>query len=384
MSASPPPDDDATQDHTILTITRSSSADRMLQEQREHFLTVVQGSQTGRSLRLGAEPVTLGRKMVCDFVLPDPEVSGRHCQVGAVAHQADAIVTDLQSTNGTFVEGRRVQGAAKLPHGGLLQVGDQVLKHEYRLPSEMKQSQELDRDLEKASLYVQSLLPAPVRDGPVQVDWFFLPSARLGGDAFGYLQLDERTYAAYVVDVSGHGAGAAMHSVSVMNVLRQRALPGTDFHDPAQVLRQLNEMFQMDSHGGMFFSIWYGTYDVQSRELNYASAGHHPSYLTNPSREEMRPLQTRNLVIGAMPGVPYVADRVSIEPGSRLYVFSDGVFEVVTKEGTQWGLQDFLPLLQQPADPKLGEPERLYRAVQDVARPGSLDDDFSMLVVTFL
>jgi serine phosphatase RsbU (regulator of sigma subunit) len=384
LSLRPPPDDGVTQDHTILTITRAGSPSRLLQEQREHFLTVVQGSQAGRSLRIGAEPVTIGRKMVCDFVLPDPEISGKHCQVGAVAHQADAIVTDLDSTNGSYVEGRRIQGSARLPHGGLLQVGDQVLKHEYRLPSEMKQSQELDRDIEKASRYVQSLLPAPVHAGPVQADWFFLPSARLGGDAFGYHRLDEHTFAAYVVDVSGHGAGAAMHSVSVMNVLRQRALPGTDFHDPAQVLSRLNEMFQMDSHGGMYFSIWYGLYDERRRELHYASAGHHPSYLTNPSREEMRPLQTRNLVIGAMPGVPFVADRVSVEAGSRLYVFSDGVFEVVTKEGTQWGLQDFLPLLQQPADPALGEPERLYRAVQDIARPGSLDDDFSMLVVTFL
>jgi hypothetical protein len=56
----------------------------------------------------------------------------------------------------------------------------------------------------------------------------------------------------------------------------------------------------------------------------------------------------------------------------------------VTKEGTQWGLQDFLPLLRRPPVEGLGEPERLYRAVQEVARPGALDDDFSMLVVTFV
>ena len=43
-----------------------------------------------------------------------------------------------------------------------------------------------------------------------------------------------------------------------MNVLRQRALPNTDFRDPAQVLHRLNAMFQMESHGGMYFSIWYG------------------------------------------------------------------------------------------------------------------------------
>lgn len=384
MSPSPTSDDDVSQDHTILTITRSGTPPKVVQEQREHFLTVIQGSQAGRYLAFGLEPVTIGRKATCDFTLPDAEVSGRHCQVSALAHHTDALVTDLQSTNGSFVEGRRVVGSARLPQGGLMQVGDQVLKHEYRLPSELKQSQELDRDLDKANRYVQSLLPAPLRAGPVRADWLFQPSARLGGDAFGYHRLDERTFALYLVDVSGHGAGAAMHSVSVMNVLRQRALPGADFHDPAQVLRHLNAMFQMESHGGMYFSMWYGTYDLVSRELHYASAGHHPSYLRSGSRGAVQPLQTRNLVIGALPEAEFVSGRADVAPDSTLYVFSDGVFEVVTKAGAQWGLHDFLPLLQQAPQADTSEPERLYRAVLDVARPGALDDDFSMLVVTFL
>ncbi len=386
MNDSLPSGNEPTQDFTILASSRSTITPKVAPEKREHFLVAIQGSQTGRRLRFGPDhPITVGRKMVCDLVLPDAEVSGRHCQVTALPDDADATVTDLQSTNGTFVEGRRLHGSIRLPTGGLLQLGSHVLKHEYRLPSELEQSLELDRDLEKASSYVKALLPAPIRDGPVRTDWFFLPSTTLGGDAFGYQQLDEDTFAGYVVDVSGHGAGSAMHSVSVMNVLRQRALPNTDFRDPAQVLSSLNTMFQMDRHGEMFFSIWYGVYAPKTRLLRYSSAGHHPSYLAQPSRQELMPLQTRNLMIGAAPDANFVSSSVEVMPGSMLYVFSDGVFEVVTKEGTQWGLQDFLPLLQQRKTPSdLNEPERLYRAVQEVARPGALDDDFSMLVVTFI
>ena len=384
MTSSPPSGVDPMSDQTLLTITLSSIAPQLPQEKREHFLVAVEGSQKGRRLRFGHEPVTIGRKMTCEFVLPDAEVSGRHCQVSALAGEVDAVVIDLQSTNGCFVDGKRVREESRLPSGGLLQLGAHVLKHEYRLESELEQSLELERDLEKASSYVKALLPAPIRDGPVRTDWFFLPSTKLGGDAFGYQQLDDHTFAGYVVDVSGHGAGAAMHSVSVMNVLRQRALPNTDFRDPAQVLARLNAMFQMESHGGMYFSIWYGVYEPLTRRLRYSSAGHHPSYLAQPSRQEMVPLQTRNLMIGALPEAKFVADSVEVQPGSVLYVFSDGVFEVVTKEGTQWSLQDFLPLLRRPAVAGLGEPERLYRAVQEVARPGALDDDFSMLVVTFV
>ena len=67
-------------------------------------------------------------------------------------------------------------------------------------------------------MYVLSLLPAPISSGPVHVDWHFQPSAQLGGDAFGYYWLDPGTFIFYLMDVSGHGVGPAMHSVTVMNV----------------------------------------------------------------------------------------------------------------------------------------------------------------------
>ena len=69
--------------------------------------------------------------------------------------------------------------------------------------------------------------------------------------------------------------------------------------------------------------------------------------------------------------------------GSTLYVFSDGVFEIVTKEQQQWRLRDFIPYLGEPTLTGIPEPERLYRVVKERARPGLLDDDFSLLTVTF-
>jgi len=62
-----------------------------------------------------------------------------------------------------------------------------------------------------------------------QTEWFIVPSARVGGDAFGYGELDDDKFVSFLFDVSGHGIGAAMLSVSILNVLRQRALPGCDF-----------------------------------------------------------------------------------------------------------------------------------------------------------
>src|SRR6185369_13587849 len=171
---------------------------------------------------------------------------------------------------------------------------------ERRSTREVERSQEIKRDLNRASQYVRSLLPAPLLgDGPIRTDWLLQPSAQLGGDAFGYDRLDWETFVMYLIDVSGHGAGAAMHSVSVLSVLRQRTLTQADLREPAEVLASLNAMFQMDRHDGMIFTMWYGVYHVPQRILRYASAGHHPAYLVADGAST--PLRTRGLTIGAMP-----------------------------------------------------------------------------------
>ncbi len=348
-----------------------------------HYLVYTDDTGAVQRLRLVPQvPVRIGRRAPCELVLRDSEISGVHCEV--LLHGDELTLSDRGSTNGTFVDGRRVFVNEPVPHGAVMQVGRQILKHEFRDEAELAQSQELDRDLSRASHYVQSLLPQPLRHGPVQVDWSFQPSARVGGDGFGYHTLDEHHLVLYLVDVSGHGVGAAMHGVAVLNTLRQQTLSETDFADPAQVLTRLNAVYPMDSHAGMFFTIWYGVLDLRSLRLDYASAGHHPAYLWSAGGAALQPLQTRNLVIGAMPDVPFDAGSTTLARGQKLYLFSDGVFEIVTRDGRNWGLPEFLELLGLPHDVTISEPEHLFRVVQALARPGPLDDDFSLLVARIL
>lgn len=367
----------------MIRTSRSAASAAPLRQGWVHCLVYTDEGGVSQRLSLAPQvPLRLGRREPCELVLRDSEVSGVHCEV--LLRGDELIVSDRGSTNGTFIDGRRVFAPEPLPPGGLLQVGRQVLKHEFRDGRELAQSEELDRDLLRASHYMQSLLPPPLHRGPVQVDWWFQPSTQVGGDGFGYHALDEHRLVLYLVDVSGHGVGAAMHGVSVLSALRQQTLPDTDFANPAQVLSCLNGLFQMDRHAGMFFTIWYGVLDTRNRRLDYASAGHHPAYLLDAPGAELQPLQTRNLVIGAMPDMPYAAASAVLAPGQRLYVFSDGVFEIVTNEGAEGDLPQFLALLGQPVDPGLSEPEHLFRAVRKRARPGPLDDDFSLMVARIL
>lgn len=235
-------------------------------------------------------------------------------------------------------------------------------------------------ELAKAAEYVISLLPPPLTEGDIRADWSFVPSAQLGGDAFGYHDLDEDHFALYLLDVCNHGGGPALLSVQALNVLRNQMLPGVDYRDPSQVLESLNDAFPMDRHNNLYFTVWYGVYDRRSRIMRFANAGHPPALLLTPDGQAVD-LVKSNLMIGGMPGVSYKSDSHEIPPGSRLFVFSDGVYEVAPPQGGYWQYSEFREYMA--ALPAHGEIEALLAHVRAMGRREILEDDFSMVKATF-
>ncbi|RYE82246.1 MAG: response regulator, partial [Myxococcales bacterium] len=146
----------------------------------------------------------------------------------------------------------------------------EVERRYYRAMLESQQA--LRSEMEAAAGYVRSLLPAPIRSGPVEIDWRFIPSEQMGGDAFGYHQVTPDHLAVYLLDVCGHGFGATLLATSVINVLRSQTLVGADFTSPPTVLAALNDAFLMERQGGNYFTLWYGVYHLPTRTLHYASS----------------------------------------------------------------------------------------------------------------
>lgn len=376
-----PEDDEPEYERTIFISRKPRTEAVPVSDTFGHYLVVLEGSVPGRRLEIGSDLLTIGRGVKQTLVVDDPDVSRLHLRVSLVA--GDVVAEDMDSTNGTFVDGKPIKGAVTLKDGSVLRMGGQVIKYERRSRQDVKRTEELNRDIQKATDYVWSLLPAPIGNGQVLAEWRFVPSTQLGGDAFGYYWLDASTFVFYLVDVSGHGVGAAMHSVTVLNVLRQRALPQVDFKNPAEVLSSLNDRFPMDSHNGLYFTMWYGVYNASTRTLAYGSAGHHPAFLVPIERHEAQPLGMPALMIGILPDQAYEVQETAVPPGSRLFLFSDGAYEIVTKDQQRWGLSEFLPLLLEPVVPGQPETERVYRRVRAAAASGPLEDDFSLIAVTF-
>ncbi len=240
------------------------------------------------------------------------------------------------------------------------------------------------RLLAEAAKYVGTLLPDPITNGRVCTDWRFKPSTALGGDLFGYHWLDEDHFALYLVDVCGHGVSAALLSVTIINVLRSRTLKDTDFTQPDMVLSALNKAFPMEQQNGMYFTIWYGIYNRASRNLVYSGGGHPPALLATGLSEgtpRIEQLHTPNLFIGGMPDVAFEKRSVRLRSACRLYVFSDGVFEIEGRDGSMWGFGGFVEFMSRMLASEQSVLDGLFRHVVDLNSSEDLDDDFSILEV---
>ena len=189
----------------------------------------------------------------------------------------------------------------------------------------LKTQERLHEELAAAANYVRSLIPPPLTE-PVTLDWRYLPSDELGGDCLGYHFLGENKLAVYVLDVSGHGVGAALLSVVLLDVLRSRSLPGVDFSDPAAVLAALNREFPVSRHG-RFLTIWYGVFDLDATALTFSTAGHPPAVLIRREGEPLL-LSTNGIVTGCDKGATYESMRCPLRTGDTLFIYSDGAYEL--------------------------------------------------------
>lgn len=239
----------------------------------------------------------------------------------------------------------------------------------------------LKSELDEAERYVKSLLPPKLDSALFATDWIHRSSSRLGGDAFGYHFIDDAHFAIYLLDVCGHGVGAALLSVSVINALRSGNVLDADVREPAQVLVALNRMFNMERQNQKYFTLWYGVWHLPSRQLKYASGGHPPAVLVQ-SDGSFAELTTRGAIVGALENIEYTQLTIDIPEESRLYIFSDGVYEI--EDASSGKLYTLGAFKQQLLAPCVGSKvASLLVWCQNIQGQDNFTDDYSLLEVQF-
>lgn len=262
--------------------------------------------------------------------------------------------------------------------------------------AELAHSNEIiKKELTEAENYVKSLFPIaiqlsfpPAKDiKPVRSDWIYQSCSELGGDSFGYHWIDDDNFAIYLVDVCGHGVGAALHSVTVISAIRNMILPNIDFRDPAAVLFSLNNAFPMEKYNDTYFTIWYGVFNKKQNMLKYSSGGHPPAILINGKNEtlsEIHDLSTHGMMIGSVADIKFQTNSILLDKYNRLYVFSDGVYEIDYSDGSgMMTIETFRQELRKAISPTQNKVKNMLEFAQKAQNSINFADDFTLVELMF-
>lgn len=225
-----------------------------------------------------------------------------------------------------------------------LQVNHDLLDHQ--LPATRRQ---VEFDMSVLRQIQTEMMPKHLQKvGKSTVHVYNKPYSILSGDQCGVLEVDEHTFAFFLVDVVGHGFHAAVQAFSISSLILQEHSDSIvrkksdspegskQLREPGDVLSYLNAIYQRPEDEGLHVCAVYGLYNSQTRQLQLSLAGMPQPYLLKPTGDLVK-LGTPDLPLGLFPNIEYTNCTVEVEPGDQLLLMSDGLSEVIRGECEVWG-----------------------------------------------
>ena len=212
-----------------------------------------------------------------------------------------------------------------------------------------QQNERFQEDLEAARTVQLALLPSELPDNPhFKLGSRYLPVDRVGGDFFDVVQLDSAgKLGAIVADVCGHGIAAAL--ITAMTKISFRGACAGNA-DPGTVLGAMNRALVPNIKQG-YVTAFYAVFDPTARTLRYASGGHPPILLYRPSEDRVQELDAQATFLGSFDGIRYTSDSVPVQPGDRVILYTDGLYESIVGEGGKpYGIARVMQLIREYRD----------------------------------
>ena len=207
------------------------------------------------------------------------------------------------------------------------------------------------------------------------------PAKEVGGDFYDFFLVDEDHLALVIADVSDKGVPAALFMMVSKILIQNHAMNGLS---PAQVLEKVNDQICSNNREEMFVTVWLGILDLQSGRLVAANAGHEYPALKKAGGHFELVKDRHGFVIGGLPDMTFQEYEWQLEPGSKIFVYTDGVPEAGLSRSDLFGTERMLAALREAEE---GTPEQILgsvdRAVAAFVKDAPQFDDLTMLCVEY-
>ena len=207
------------------------------------------------------------------------------------------------------------------------------------------------------------------------------PAKEVGGDFYDFFFIDDDHLCLVIADVSGKGVPAALFMMVSKIVLQSSAMLGIS---PAEILKKTNDSLCANNQEEMFVTVWVGILEMSTGKLTASNAAHEYPVIKHADGKFELFKDKHGFVIGGMEGVRYKNYSVQLEPGAKLFVYTDGVPEATDADNQLFGTDRLVEALNQ--DPE-ASPEKLLKnlrkAVDDFVKDAEQFDDLTMLCVEY-
>lgn len=207
------------------------------------------------------------------------------------------------------------------------------------------------------------------------------PAKEVGGDFYDYFLIDDDHLCMVIADVSGKGVPAALFMMASKIILQSVAMMG---YSPAEILKRTNDAICSSNEAEMFVTVWLGILDLKTGKLTAANAGHEFPALKPAGGKFELYKDKHGFVIGGMEGVRYKEYEIQLEPGSKLFVYTDGVAEATNAENELFGTERMIDALNGDTT---ATPEQtmhnVRNAVNEFVKEAEQFDDLTMVCLEY-
>lgn len=242
----------------------------------------------------------------------------------------------------------------------------------------------IEGELKVASTIQASMLPRIFPPFPERkdIDLYasMIPAKEVGGDLFDFFLRDEKLFFC-IGDVSGKGVPAAMLMAVTHSLFRSASAHESE---PAHIVRNINETVCLDNESMMFVTLFMGVLDLPSGRLRYCNAGHDSPYILGSQLTQLDCVP--NLPLGIMDDMKYVTQECTLEAGSTLFLYTDGLTEAMNAAYEQFGEERIAGLLGECCKQQLMPRQILdavWEGVHAFVQQADQSDDLTMLALRY-
>jgi len=315
------------------------------------LLDVIMPEQNGFEVieKLKKDPLTA--KIPVIFITGEEDVESKlkGFELGAV----DYIVKPFHA--------REVEARVNL-HVKLFQTTSQLIENQAEKLKEISASQ-------------NALLITPDQIPEAKFRVFFQPLHEAGGDLYDVIKISDEIFGYFIGDVSGHDIGAGFVTASMAALLKQNCTP---FNKPTESMAIINNVLVELLAEEMYITGVYVQVNRLSKKMNIIVMGH-PPVLFLPKGGEPELLKGKNFFLGMFEDTPYTSIEVSIAPGDRFFLYTDGLIE---NESEMWAVKKDCLLEVAPQISNLPL-DSIVQGLVDTLIPSfdSVNDDVTVLCI---